>query len=166
MGRYRELVRALVHFSNNSNHGPKGGSLMEPVEGIRLVKLEYQILEHIVEFEDENKIMADIAHDLGLMPSNVTKLTHNLLEHGLVEKYHIKGNKKNIVLKPTEKGKRVYNICCTRDVSKGFTAFFRALDHMTDEEIAAFTVAVNKLSGGWGEYSDTLIKINSKSKSE
>lgn len=64
MGRYRELVRALIYYSNSSNRGMFKKTL-NPVNGIALSKPEYQILEYLCEFENESKIMADIAHDLG-----------------------------------------------------------------------------------------------------
>lgn len=46
---------------------------LNSVNGIALSKPEYQILEYLCEFENENKIMADIAHDLGIIPSIVTR---------------------------------------------------------------------------------------------
>ena len=66
MGRYRELVRALIYYSNSSNRG-MFKKMLNPVNGIALSKPEYQILEYLCEFENENKIMADIAHDLGII---------------------------------------------------------------------------------------------------
>lgn len=152
MGRYRELVRALVFYSNNSNRGVlrRRSSAKDP----HLTQHEYQILEYICEFEDSNRIMTDISKDLGILQSNITKATKRLLELGLIERYRIPGNRKNIVLKPSALGREAYRAYCTEDVSPVFTAFFDALSGFSDEQLAQFEKAIWSLSRRWGELSD------------
>lgn len=157
MGRYRELVRALIYYSNSSNRGMFKNTL-NPVNGIALSKPEYQILEYLCEFENENKIMTDIAHDLGIIPSIVTKSTKNLVANGFAERYHISGNRKNIVLKPTQAGREMYIRCCTKDVEKLFIPFFKALEGFTDEQLKTVENAIYALGADWGELSDQLLE--------
>ena len=151
MGRYRELVRSLVSFSNASNR-----SVIKASRGGQygMTQHEYQILEYICEFENENRIMADIARDLGIAPSNVTKATKNLLQWGFIQKFRLGNNKKNIILKPTEAGKECYTRSYTDRVSNVFTRFFDSLEGMSEEELSRFEDAVKLLSEDWGKLSD------------
>lgn len=159
MGRYRELVRALIYYSNSSNRGLFKKTLT-PIGGIALSKPDYQILEYLCEFEGENKIMVDIAHDLGIIPSIVTKSTKALVSNGLIERYHISGNRKNIILKPTQAGRDMYTQCYKKDIEKLFIPFFRALDGLTDEQLKTFENAIYSLGSDWGALSDVLEKID------
>ena len=152
MGRYRELVRALVFYSNNSN---RGVLRKQPSEReFHLTQHEYQILEYICEFEDSNRIMTDISKDLGILQSNITKATKHLLELGLIERYRIPGNKKNIVLKPTALGLETYGMYCSEEIKPVFTQFFETLDGFSDEQLAQFEKAIWSLSRQWGALSD------------
>lgn len=154
MGRYRELVRSLIYYSNASN---RGGHKLNPIDGIALTKHEYQILEYLCEFSLENKIMTDISHDLGILPSIVTKATKNLLSYGLIERYRIVGNKKSIVLKPTRAGENLYIAYYTRDIQHLFDPFFKALENTSDEQLAEFKHAIDMLSQDWQQFSDKII---------
>ena len=152
MGRYRELVRALVYYSNNSNRGVlrKLPAAKDP----HLTQHEYQILEYICEFEDCNRIMTDISKDLGILQSNITKATKHLIEMGLVERYRFPDNKKNIVLKPTKKGTETYRKYYSEDIAPVFSAFFDTLSGFSDEQLAQFEKAILSLSQRWGDLSD------------
>lgn len=148
MGRYRELVRALVYYANSSSRGAsaaKGGA-----GPYGLNQNEYQILEYICEFEDENRIMTDIARDTGILQSIVTKSTKSLVEKKLVERYRIPGNHKSIILKPTELGKKVYTKYAA-DVEEVFQAFFKSLEGANEQELQMFEQAVRMLGGDWGD---------------
>lgn len=163
MGRYRELVRALVVYANLSSR-----YTMERItqyNGVSLSQSEYQTLEYILEYENEIKIMSDISKELGIKPSTLTKITKHLLEEKLVERYHIKGNKKNIVLKPTEKGRETYISYCHSGVSGCFKKFFNVLDNFSDEQLKLFENALWQLSKDWSGLTDSslLEKIEDKS---
>ncbi len=162
MGRYRELVRALIYYSNCSNRSRPVS--MNPVLGdTSLLKHEYQVLEYILEFEEENRILSDISRDVGIQPCTVTKVTRRLLSLGLIERFHIKGNRKNIVLKPTQKGRAVYEAYCTRDISKLFAPFFESLESFTDAELDTIMHAIQTMNRKWDDFGDTLEKIDSAS---
>lgn len=148
MGRYRELVRALIFYSNCSNRS-FGVNLTSLKNGVTLNKHEYQTLEYLVEFEDENKISADIARGIGILPSSVTKATKRLLSLGLIERFHIKGNKKSIILRPTKEGISAYHEYVQRDIQDVFLSFFKELDHFSDEDLTHLENAVHILSRSW-----------------
>lgn len=146
MGRYRELVRALVYYSNSSNRGVierrRGG------EG-NLTQHEYQVLEYICEFESENRIMSHISRDLGIAQSNITKAAKTLLEKGCAERFRLGGNRKNVVLKPTPAGKELYKKMSSEQISPAFLTFFHLLDGLTQEQLEVFENAVRSLSSDW-----------------
>ena len=154
MGRYRELIRALVYYSNSSNRNVLGRPISAEENGIS--QTEYQILEYICEFEHKHKIMADISRDLGILPSIVTKCTKRMYDMGLIEKYRIQGNNKSIVLRPTEKGKELYHTMMSL-VSSAFLPFFQQLENATDEELSMFEHAIRSLGSDWGELSDQRV---------
>ena len=153
MGRYRELVRALVYYANSSSRSAnsvKGGT-----GTFSLNQNDYQILEYICEFEDESRIMADISRDTGILQSIVTKSTKHLVEMGLIERFRIPGNHKSIILKPTELGKQAY-LELAGDVEKVFQDFFKSLEPADDHELAMFEQAVRKLGGDWGNSANNV----------
>ena len=152
MGRYRELVRSVVYFSNSSNRSVMRGN--RGSAGFELTQQEWQVLEYICEFEDQHKIMADISRDLGIIPSNITKATKGLLAKGLIEKNHIVGNKKNVVLTPTESGKKMYFKILKTAIQPAFEEFFRKLDSVDEDQLKIFEDALYTLSGRWSSLSD------------
>ena len=140
MGRYRELVRELIYHSNSVALS-RNYDLSPMENGIALTKHEYQVLEYLVEFPERNRIQADIAHDLGLLPSMMTKVVKRLLELGLIERYHIHGNRKSIVPKITPQGEKAYWEICQRDAQPLFAPFFEKLECISDQDMAAFIEA-------------------------
>ena len=160
MGRYRDIVRELIYYSNFSNRTP-GKKMNEAEPGLSLGKHEYQVLEYVIEFSQENRIQADISRDLGVLPSVVTNAVRTLLRHKLVERYHIQGNRKSIVLRPTPKGCSVYEVYRSRDIEKLFLPFFAALEGVPDGQRRQMTQAIHRLNTGWSELTDNLLqKIN------
>ena len=153
MGRYRELVRALVYYSNSSNRGTASGRSGQ--DDPALNQNEYQVLEYICEFEEENRILTEISRDTGILQSNVTKATKTLVAQGLAERYRLSGNHKSIVLRPTDRGREVYRFYAER-VKLVFQSFFDELEPVSDAELARFESAVRTLGGGWGRSADRM----------
>lgn len=147
MGRYRELVRALVYYSNSSNRSVLASK--RSAESAGLSMHEYQVLEYICEFEQENRIMTDISRDTGIAQSIITKATKTLLSRGLAERYRLGSNRKSIVLRPTEAGREQYIRLSSGEVSPAFDAFFQALEGFSAEDLARFGDAVRLLANDW-----------------
>ena len=154
MGRYRELVRALVYYANSTSRSANAVRKGNGRYGLN--QNEYQILEYICEFEDENRIMTDISRDTGILQSVVTKSTKRLVELKLVERYHIPGNRKSIILKPTALGKEVY-LEYAAEVQSVFQEFFRALETADERELSLFEQAVRMLGGDWGDAPNSIL---------
>ena len=147
MGRYRELVRALVYYSNSSNRSVLASKKKE--EAGHLSMHDYQVLEYICEFEDDNRIMTDISRDTGIAQSIITKCTKNLLALGLIERYRLGNNRKSIVLQPTQAGREKYLQIAQQEVEPAFKAFFKALEEFTPEQLEAIGKAFYLLGTDW-----------------
>ncbi|MBQ7182943.1 MAG: winged helix-turn-helix transcriptional regulator [Clostridia bacterium] len=144
MGRYRPLVAALVRHANINQ---RISAIYVPVSGdICLRSQEWQVFEYILEHMDDDSHMNMISERLGIPQSTFSKIVKSLCGYGLVDKYQSAANRKNILLRPSEKGLRVY-----RDHSEDmeriiFEPFFSALDGMSDGDIRSFTEAVELLN--------------------
>ena len=154
MGRYRELVRALVYYANSTNRSANAVKNGNGRYGLN--QHEYQILEYICEFEDENRILTDIARETGILQSIVTKSAKRLTELKLAERYRIPGNRKSIILKPTALGREVY-LEYAGEVQSVFREFFDALEGANEQELAMFEQAVRMLGGDWGSAPDRIL---------
>jgi DNA-binding MarR family transcriptional regulator len=144
MGRYRPLVAALVRHSNITQ---RISSQRAPVaEGISLSAQEWQVFEYILEHTDDDAYMNLISEKLGIAQSTFSKIVKALCGHGLVDKYQTTRNRKNILLRPSEKGLQVYRDYSADLGRKTFEIFFGALADFSDEQIRAFTGAVELLN--------------------
>ncbi len=147
MGKYRELVRDIVFFSNSSNRSVFTANRRRSEDELNMH--EYQILEYICEFENDNRIMADISRDTGIAQSIITKATKKLIALNLVERYRLGSNRKSIVLRPTQAGKDKYLEIALGAVAPAFDRFFQALEGIDDAELTHFGNAIRRLSTDW-----------------
>ena len=144
MGRYRELVKALVQHTN-INMQVVG--VKDPVtEEIWLTPNEWQIMEYIVEHGNNEACMNHISDALALPQSSFSKTIKLLASYGLVEKYQKENNRKNILLRPTQKALAVYAEKKDQVNENLFADFFAALDSMDDESLKQFTDALMALN--------------------
>ena len=140
MGRYRELVKALVQHTN-INMQVVG--VKDPVvEGIWLTPNEWQIMEYIIEHPEDTACMNDISVALGLPQSSFSKTIKLLAYYGLVEKYQRENNHKNVLLRPTARALEVYAEKKERVNEKLFAGFFEALSGVDDAALKQFTDAL------------------------
>ena len=140
MERYRELVRDLVYYSNSSNRN---------VFTANRKRGEDDLSMH--EFENDNRIMADISRDTGIAQSIITKATKHLIALGMVERYRLGNNRKSIVLRPTQTGRDKYLEIALGDVAPAFQEFFRALDGVEAAELARIGAAIRMLGTNWAK---------------
>lgn len=144
MGRYRALIEALVRHSNvtarfSSEHGEIGN-------GIALSSIEWQCLEYIYEHDNDNLQMSYFAERLGIAHSTFSKITKRLTALGLVDKYQMLGNKKNIILKPSQKGRDAY-LAYSPHLSGGlWKDFFETMKDVPQESIDTFITAIDGIS--------------------
>lgn len=144
MGRFRPLVAAIVAHTNAI--GRQRGVMMHIGKGIYLNALEWQILEYIVEHKDETFSMVNMSDSLQIAQSSFSKLVKVLSEQGLVAKYHTEGNRKNVILRPTELALELYPQYAKVLYEKGFERFFAKLADLDDATLAIFAEAINALN--------------------
>jgi len=133
MGRYRELLGLLKKYVN----------VFSPLENkvvikkrLRMTTQQWQAFECILEYEDENKNMMFMAYKLGIKKSAFSKLVKLLVNYGLVERYQQKGNRRDIILKSSEKGRIYYKDCSKIILESVWKGAFAVLDKLSDENLA------------------------------
>ena len=143
MGRYREILAALVLHGNVVLRAHS--IAIDIGDGIFLNHQQWQILEYIVEHRDELFNMIDISYHLNIPQSTFSKTVKLLHGYGLVEKYQAVNNRKNIILRPTEKGLRLYQSISQKEAMGILQGFFDALKNVTDEDLHAMAKAIEAL---------------------
>lgn len=106
MGNHRALIEKIIKYGNAYSNTYKlqrsyGTDVMFSASQI-------QTLEYILEAEDKDEKMSEMAARLGVSRSTFSKNVKNLEEKGLLEKYHLSGNRKDIYVKPSAEGREVY----------------------------------------------------------
>lgn len=162
MGRYRPLIAALVLHSNIVHKG-----LAEKIDigdGIMLLPQEWQTLEYIIEHRDKNFSMSDASRSLGIPPSSFSRFVKTLNGRGLVERYQMVGNRKNVILRPTDHAVELYEQRDNDAIRAMFYDFFRELDGMSDKDLELFTAALERFTRNLPSAADLseakLIKID------
>lgn len=165
MGRYRNMVEAMIRFGN-----VYAQTLSEPgfIEcSAEITGEELQVLEYILENEVLHLNMAEIAKRLSIPQSSFSKLVKRLTQKGLLEKYHSKSNRKNVIICVSEYGKKVYDEYVQSSVNGKWGRMFENLDDISEDSLAAFTQALNgfcedvlqKKSRGEEKEEELLIRI-------
>ena len=157
LGRYRKLVAALVQHTNINLR--EINKKIPAVDGMMLSMQEWQVLEYIIEHEADDAHMIHISSALGIPQSSFSKIARQLYSLGLIERYRTASNKKNVILKPSEKGHAVYDGRSNTMTRAIFQPFFDRLSNMPDQELAEFVDALNVLN-------ETLIASQKKEQEE
>lgn len=149
MGPYRELIASLFRFGNAYSQIAK-----QPTVGdkVRYGPYEVQIMEHILEYGDKNPNMAWYAAKLGVDRSTFSKYVKKLVEKGLVEKYHLSGNKKNIILRLSALGNEEYRKYIKVAEDTWFSEFFSMLQQMPEASIRDIKTVFDK----WADWCSVL----------
>lgn len=143
MGRYHSLMEALVLHGNTSARYIN--TKHEYAQDIFLTFQEGQVLEYIIEHESDDDSMIRISERLGIPQSSFSKYTKVLCGYDLIAKYQMVNNRKNIILKPTEKGKKVYEEHIRTSARISFAPFFKALEPIPDEYLELMAQALTAL---------------------
>lgn len=143
MGRYRDIVGKIMRHGNIYARGHS--MKIEDDTGTVLSALEWQTLECILEYEDDYCNMTELAEKLGIPQSNFSKYVKTLIQEGLVERFQIKGNNKNIILKLTKKGRDYYSVR-SRIIHDAWQEAFDLLEDVSDEQLALFSDFVARLT--------------------
>ena len=143
LGENRDVIEAIFYFSNTY-----AGYYRTPfkiTEDIALSAAEIQVLEYLLENEEIQMNMAEIAHRLGVTPSRFTQITNKLSDMKLVEKYYQEGNKKNVIVLVSKKGKEVYHAYFSSLQEKWAEPVLKRLDAIPEEYKAEFAKVMKNL---------------------
>ena len=141
MGRYRELMAVLVKHTNLVQR--VAGVRNDLGDGIQLSNLEWQVFEYVLEHEQDDACMNLISERLGIPQSTFSKIGKRLCACGLVEKYQMEGNRKNILLRPAPGAREFYR----QHTAQGlFGCFFDQLSPISDADLKTFTGALESLN--------------------
>ncbi|MDD6194871.1 MAG: MarR family winged helix-turn-helix transcriptional regulator [Lachnospiraceae bacterium] len=94
---------------------------------------QIQTLEYIIETEESDEKMSDMARRLGVSKATFSKNVNSLMEKGLLEKFHCEGNQKNIYVKPTDQGRKVYQEYTTFILNDMFNDFLDKANQIPPE---------------------------------
>lgn len=153
MGQHRSLVEKLIKFGN-------------AYAGVYKLQLNYgtdatfsasqiQTLEYILEAEEKEEKMSEMAERLGISRSTFSKNVKHLTEMGLLEKYHLSGNRKDIYVKPSDRGRHVYEQYTQYVIRLCFEEFFSYADQLSDAEKAITVKMIDR-------FADVLVSLGEK----
>ena len=98
--RYASLAKAIMKHAIIVNSGLN--EIIELEGGHKITLQEWLVAETVVEQRDEYNNMVELSRKIGIPPSSFFRIISHLQKAGLVDKYHIQGNKKSVVLRPTK----------------------------------------------------------------
>lgn len=133
MGKNRVFVEKLVKFGNAYANSYKKEYPYNT--SFQFSAAQIQVLEYILENEDKNQNMLEIANRLGISKSAFSKNVKKMVDKGLLEKYHTSENKKNIIIKATQAGKEVYEQYAKYAYEKSFKEIFSLLDEIPEQYV-------------------------------
>jgi DNA-binding MarR family transcriptional regulator len=149
LGRYRVLVEAIVKHRNLYARALK--TKFQIMNDVYLTLQEWMVLEYIIEHESDDDSMTRISERLEIPQSSFSKYSKLLRDYKLVAKYQMVGNRKDIILKPTEKGIEVYRHYANELSKTIFGRFFSALESFSDDDLTNLTKAIEALNYGLDE---------------
>ena len=144
MGRYRPLIAALVRHSNIVQRRITIRTNVE--NGIILNAQEWQVFEYIIEHLYDDAHMNLISDRLGIPQSSFSKIVKLLCSYGLVEKYQMTNNKKNIILRPSDYGLLLYEKHSSSLIDSTYGDFFDQLESFSDTDIELIAKAIETLN--------------------
>ena len=131
MGEYRNLVEKMIKYGNSyAAHWQK-----ERYYGSEILfsASQLQTMEYILESEDKHQSMAEIAARLGVPPSTFSKNVKRMVEKGLLEKYHLEGNRKTVIVKVSPLGRKTYETYSRFILKYRFQHLFDMIDEIPPE---------------------------------
>jgi DNA-binding MarR family transcriptional regulator len=135
MSKHRTLIEKLIKYGNAYANSYR---LQHHFEDVVFSAAQIQTLEYILENEERDEKMSQIASRLGVRNSAFSKNVKKLMEQGLLEKYRYTDNQKNIYVKATEKGKSVYLHYVQVIYEECFRKMFEIADQINPEELKRF----------------------------
>ena len=143
-GRYKPLVKAIMKHANIVSSGLNEKIILG--DQLVITLQEWLVAELVVEQREEYHSMVELSRMIGIPPSSFFRMIGHLQRVGLVDKYRVQGNKKNIVLRPTELVMRIYEERTSGIGEEIWGAFYKELEDLSDTDILKITTAINRLN--------------------
>ena len=142
MGRYRKLVEQLQGFC--SRYALQYNREISCGPGVRLSPAQLQILEYLVDHEDQNLKMSQVAKGMDIMQSTFSKCIGRMSEKGLIEKYHTAENRKDVIIRASAAGREAW-LHYSLQLYPVYQQFFVALEGLPDPAIDQLADALSYL---------------------
>lgn len=143
MGEYRDVVESVIGFANAYSQVV---NIEVFGDEVRLTPAQLQVLEYILETEDLNQNMSQIAARLSISQSNFSKMTKQLVKKGMLEKYHTKNNCKNVIIRVSELGKKFYEDYSSGAETDIWRDIFEKLECVSEKDRQLFVECMHMLS--------------------
>lgn len=146
MGEYRGFVEKMIKYGNA--YATRCQKERYYGSDIYFSPSQIQTMEYILESEDKHQSMAEIAARLGVSPSTFSKNVKRMVEKGLLEKYHLEGNRKTVIVKVSPLGRETYETYSRFVLKYRFQALFDMLDEIPPE----WREKMARVIDAWGSY--------------
>lgn len=124
MDEYRDVVEQLIKYANRYAAVYTKEWCMGTEIPISYAQI--QVIEYLLENEELNQNMSEIAGRLGISNSAFSKLVVKLEAKGLLEKFHTSINKKDVIVRVTDYGHGIYQQYVAYIYSWHFSKMFEA----------------------------------------
>ncbi len=141
LGKYRTFIESLIFYVNI--YGQVYTSQGFHDTSVPCSVAQIQVLEYILENEEKNQKMAEVANRLGISPSAFSKNVKKMEEKGLLDRYHSVNNKKDVIIKASPLGRKVYQEYVDSLWERRFKKTFEILDEIPEVYIQKFTEMLN-----------------------
>lgn len=162
MGDYRGIVEQLIRYCNV--YASLYTKEMQHGSDVPFSFAQIQVVEYLLENEDLHQNMMTIASRLGISYSTFSKLVSRLVKKGLLRKFHAQGNRKDIIVRVTDVGKRIYEDYVGYIVKHHFGPMFEAAKDIPRECLPMFAAMLGagapKLLEGHSSKDPRLIPVD------
>lgn len=143
--RYSPLIKAIIRHTNIVSSAMNDSVALR--EDVVVPVQEWIVAELVVQQRKEYNSMVELSRIVGIPPSSFFRIVSHLQKKGLVDKYRVHGNKKNIVLRPTELALELYNERTPELRTAIWGDFCQELEPLSDSDISRIISAFDKLNG-------------------
>ena len=142
--RYAPLVDAILKNCNVVNNGMNDSITLR--DNVVLSVQEWTVTELIIQQREEYSSMVELSRKIGIPPSSFFRIVSRLRKIGLIDKYRVQGNKKSVILRPTELALSIYDEIEPELRDNLWGSFYKELEQLSDRDIEIITNAFNKLT--------------------
>lgn len=141
LGTHEEFISELMRFGNAYalNYNTERDLGLD----VKLSASEVQMMECVMNSEDKYLKMAKIAAQMGIPKSTFSKNIKKMVDKGLIEKYHMSDNKKEIIVRVSDYGRQLYEKYCKIVIRSLYGEVFRRLDELPSECEAKVTEIIS-----------------------